>query len=98
MQKAILVKFFLCIFLCSCQLHSQTKKVFKIAFGSCSNQSYSLPIFNNIVNHTPDLFIFLGDNIYGDTDDMTKLKAKYQRLISKESYLNLKSTHNCYLG
>ena len=31
MQKAILVKFFLCIFLCSYQLHSQTKKVSKIA-------------------------------------------------------------------
>lgn len=90
MQKGIILKIFVCIFLFTFQIYSQTKKVTKIAFGSCSNQSYSLPIFNNIVNHTPDLFIFLGDNIYGDTDDMTKLKAKYQRLTTKKSYLNLK--------
>jgi alkaline phosphatase D len=61
-----------------------------MAFGSGSSQSYSLPIFNNIGSHTPDLFIFLRDNIYGETNDMTKLKAKYQRLISKESYMNFK--------
>ena len=38
---------------------------FKIAFGSCGNQNDELPIFNNVVNHQPDLFIFMGDNIYG---------------------------------
>ena len=76
----------------SMNLFSQYKlnSITKIAFGSCSNQSHSLPIFNNIVNHNPDLFIFLGDNIYGDTNDMTKLKSIYNRLATKESYLNLK--------
>jgi alkaline phosphatase D len=91
MQKSTLVKIVLCTLLFSFQINSQTKKkISKIAFGSCSNQSYSLPIFNNIVNHDPDLFIFLGDNIYGDTKDMDKLKSKYERLLSKDSYINLK--------
>ncbi len=63
----------------------------KIAFGSCGHETDPLPIFNNIVQHNPDLFIFLGDNIYGDTDNMDTLKAKYERLANKASYKNLKS-------
>ena len=62
----------------------------KIAFGSCSQEYKPLPIYNNIVSHRPDLFLFLGDNIYGDTKNMDTLKNKYQRLASKQSYKNLK--------
>jgi alkaline phosphatase D len=65
--------------------------VTKIAFGSCGSENHPLPIFNNVVEHNPDMFIFLGDNIYGDTKNMDTLKAKYARLGSKESYLNLKN-------
>ena len=36
------------------------------------------------------MFIFLGDNIYGDTESMDTLRAKYQRLANKSSYKNLK--------
>lgn len=64
----------------------------KIAFGSCGSENHPLPIFNNVVEHKPDLFVFLGDNIYGDTKNMDTLKMKYQLLGSKESYTNLKSS------
>lgn len=63
----------------------------KIAFGSCAQQNKSLPIFDTIVTHQPDLFVFLGDNIYGDTKDMHVLKQKYMQLSSKSSYKNLKA-------
>ncbi len=62
----------------------------KIAFGSCGREWEDLPIFNNVVEHDPDMFIFLGDNIYGDTKIMDTLRAKYQRLSSKPSFQNLK--------
>jgi alkaline phosphatase D len=62
----------------------------KIAFGSCGWQDHPLPIFNNIVEHEPDLFVFLGDNIYGDTKVMDTLRAKYSRLAAKPSFQNLK--------
>lgn len=52
------------------------KNISKIAFGSCSNQNNPLLIFNVVVKHQPDLFVFLGDNIYGDTDSMNTLQAK----------------------
>ncbi|MBI9042091.1 alkaline phosphatase D family protein [Lutibacter sp.] len=65
-------------------------KTTKIAFGSCGHQNDSLPIYNVVVKHKPDIFIFLGDNIYGDTYDMDVLKAKYDILKGKPSFQNLK--------
>lgn len=62
----------------------------KIAFGSCGNPRRPLPIFDHVVEHQPDLFIFLGDNIYGDTNDMNLLRQKYQVLGNLPSFQNLK--------
>lgn len=64
--------------------------VSKIAFGSCANQSSNLPIFNVVVDHKPDLFVFLGDNVYGDTHNMDTLAAIYKRMGNKPSFQNLK--------
>jgi len=63
----------------------------KINFGSCGHQDKPLPVFNTIVQQKPDLFIFLGDNIYGDTKDMEVLQAKYDKLGSKAEFQNLRS-------
>lgn len=69
---------------------SSPATTFTIAFGSCGSQEHPLPIFNDVVKHEPDVFIFLGDNIYGDTEDMEILRQKYEQLGSKPSYQNLK--------
>ena len=63
---------------------------FTVAFGSCASQDHPLPILDEVVKYQPDVFIFLGDNIYGDTEDMDVLRSKYQQLGSKPSYQNLK--------
>lgn len=44
----------------------EPKIVSRISFGSCANQSAPQPIWNAIVDFDPQLFIWLGDNIYGD--------------------------------
>jgi alkaline phosphatase D len=62
----------------------------KIAFGSCGSQDHPLPIFDVINSHKPDLFVFLGDNIYGDTDHMDTLRAKYGRLAAHTGFQILK--------
>ncbi|MEE9373283.1 MAG: alkaline phosphatase D family protein [Saprospiraceae bacterium] len=85
------------IFICLCSMHSIGCKkpdtiTTKIAFGSCGHEDHPLSIFDVVVDHDPDLFIFLGDNIYGDTDDMSILQSKYNQLTSKSTYKNLK--HN----
>ena len=52
----------------------------KIIFGSCADQDKDMPILKAINNENADLFIFLGDNIYGDTENMQDMADKYQRL------------------
>lgn len=68
----------------------ETSSSTTIAFGSCGSENHDLPIFDLVVKHNPDYFIFLGDNIYGDTKVMDTLKAKYQRLADKSSFQNLR--------
>ncbi len=66
------------------------KLISKIAFGSCASETAPQPIINLVVQHRPDVFVYLGDNIYGDTYDMKVLKAKYDSLAAKPEYQNLK--------
>jgi alkaline phosphatase D len=62
-----------------------------IAFGSCSHQDQPLPILRNIGDLKPDYFVFLGDNIYGDTRDSNVLKSKYDQLAKNPNFEYLKS-------
>lgn len=93
MKKTLLILSAVCI-INSCSVPVPDAKfpinTTKIAFGSCGWEGHPLPIFNSIVEHDPDLFVFLGDNIYGDTKSMDTLRAKYEQLASKSSYQNLK--------
>jgi alkaline phosphatase D len=64
----------------------------RIAFGSCGHQDKPLTILKTVVQHSPDLFIFMGDNIYGDTDKMCVLKKKYKKLAKNENFTLLKNS------
>lgn len=65
--------------------------VSRIAFGSCGHQDRDQPVLDTVVAKKPDLFIYLGDNIYGDTKDMEVLKAKYNKLGAKKEFQNLRA-------
>lgn len=61
--------------------HPQSRRsITRIGFGSCAKQDKPQPIWDAINALEPELFIFLGDNIYGDTLDMAELVAKYEML------------------
>ena len=62
----------------------------RIAFGSCGHQDKPLEIFRTIEQNNPDLFIFLGDNIYGDTKKMNVLRKKYKKLSNNQNYASLR--------
>lgn len=64
---------------------------FKIAFGSCMHQEKSLSILDVVSDSSPDYFVLLGDNIYGDTRIVDTLRFKYQQLAENTFYKNLKS-------
>ncbi|MEM8696449.1 MAG: alkaline phosphatase D family protein [Pseudomonadota bacterium] len=54
---------------------------FSIGFGSCARiqQDPIQPIWEAVAATRPDLFLWLGDNIYADTRDMDVLALEYQR-------------------
>lgn len=67
-------------------------QISRIAFGSCSHQDKDQPILWKVADKDPDLFIYLGDNIYGDTEDMAILREKYGDLGAKPEFQNLRET------
>lgn len=52
----------------------------RIAFGSCSTQDEPQGILRTALEWDPELFIYMGDNIYGDTRDMQVLQQRYETL------------------
>lgn len=63
----------------------------RIAFGSCAKQDRPQPIWEAIVQTKPQRFVFLGDNIYGDTHDMEELRRKWQMLAEQPGLKKLRA-------
>jgi alkaline phosphatase D len=70
------------------------RAVTRIGFGSCAKEDKPQPVWDAINALEPELFIFLGDNVYGDTRDMAELRAKYDRLGAIPGFRRLRErTH-----
>lgn len=67
-----------------------TEPLKRISFGSCAKQDQPQPIWEAIVSGKPELFILLGDNIYGDTNDMQLLRRKYRQLEDQPGFVKLR--------
>jgi len=52
----------------------------RIGFGSCLHQDKPQQIWRAVLRQRPQLFLMLGDNVYGDVSsgDMTELKRAYE--------------------
>lgn len=59
---------------------------FVIAFGSCNKSTLDNLLWDDISKSKPDLWIWGGDDIYADTDDMNKLEAMYSHQKSVSGY------------
>lgn len=71
---------------------SAQKEVNRIAFGSCSAHFGKQRIWKSVVEKAPDLWIWMGDNIYADTEDMAKMAYRYAQLDSNLNYRLLKNS------
>tara|TARA_Y100000588_G_scaffold380288_1_gene463907 strand:- start:2483 stop:3505 length:1023 start_codon:yes stop_codon:yes gene_type:complete len=71
---------------------AQAEKPLKlIAFGSCLKETRPQPIWEGVAAAKPDVFVLLGDNIYGDTRDMKKMKVKWDTFASVKGFEKLRS-------
>jgi alkaline phosphatase D len=74
----------------------QGEPVRRIAFGAGASQERPQPIWDAVVAGQPDLFLFLGDAVYGDTENVEILKAKYAQLAAVPGYQKLLQTCPVY--
>lgn len=69
--------------------HETEPVLTRVLFGSCVKQDQPVPIFDAILARQPELFLFLGDNIYADTTDMELMRSKYAKLGADAGFQRL---------
>lgn len=62
----------------------------EIVFGSCLDMT-DHPMLDRTLALPMDLFIFMGDNIYADTQDMAVMEAKYDALKTSRFFRGVRS-------
>jgi alkaline phosphatase D len=66
--------------------YSQTK-TYAIAFGSCDNQRLKNELWKSIDENHPVAWIWGGDDVYSDTEEMKELKENYAIQKNDSDYL-----------
>ena len=64
----------------------------RIAFGSCNDQAAPQPLWAPIRAAEPDRWIWMGDNVYGDTLNMTALDSIYARQNRRPGHRTLRES------
>jgi alkaline phosphatase D len=75
------------------QAVGQEAPLARIAFGSCAHQDKPQPIWQAVLAYRPELFIFTGDNVYGDVTSaaMTELRQAYAAAEKVEGIARLRA-------
>nr|HPH47737.1 alkaline phosphatase D family protein [Chryseolinea sp.] len=80
----------LCVLLTySTALQAQSVNITTIAFGSCSHEDDSVQLWKEVLQQKPDVWVWLGDLIYADTNDINVIKEKYDRQKRHPDYQKL---------
>ncbi|MDX1462326.1 MAG: alkaline phosphatase D family protein [Marinirhabdus sp.] len=60
-----------------------------VVFVSCNDQDRPQPLWKPIANNIPAVFVWGGDNIYADTENMDKMANDYQKLLQHPDYAEI---------
>src|SRR4051812_18937357 len=81
-------------------LAQQRPPLTRIAFGSCAYQERPQPIWGAVLRYQPELFLFVGDNVYGDVRDgrivpndqaMESLRYAYAQVARVQGFMQVKN-------
>ncbi len=86
-MKYTLIILILSLTVISCK-DDKTNNNFTIAFGSCNNQVLENVLWKEVKKNNPDIWIWGGDIIYTDTEDMTYMQQNYLKQKKDSSYSN----------
>ena len=64
----------------------------RILFGSCNKDYKPQPLWKTICAAKPDLWIWLGDCVYGSVDNMSEFAGKYRNAKSNLGYQELRNS------
>ncbi|MFN3682364.1 MAG: alkaline phosphatase D family protein [Fimbriimonadaceae bacterium] len=64
----------------------------RIALGSCADQDRPQPIWDAVLAAKPDVFLFLGDNVYASDPARLDVRAQYAKLARVPGFQRLRST------
>jgi len=94
MKKLLFPVVLLLLFSCKPSIHvlDVIEPDITMVFASCSHQDMDQPLWKPIIETHPDVFIWGGDNIYADTDDMQKMKSDYDKVLANPEYKKLASS------
>lgn len=62
----------------------------RISFGSCTDQNDPQPLWRDLINQKPDLWIWGGDNVYVDWDKSKDIKVSYDKQNKIPDYVEFK--------
>ncbi len=82
------MKFIFALFCLSPLLAEQP--ITRLACGSCYKAHRDKGIFKTIAAEQAQLFLFMGDNIYGDSEDEEVMREKYRQLNAQPDYAAFK--------
>ncbi|KHD87711.1 MAG: phosphodiesterase [Bdellovibrio sp. ArHS] len=66
------------------------KPLQRIAFGSCANQDQPEPLWQDIREAQPDLFLFMGDNVYASHPTQQPIAEQYRKMDQIPEYLAIR--------
>ncbi|MCR5889080.1 alkaline phosphatase family protein [Hymenobacter sp. J193] len=91
---------FLPVLLAGCTASNQPPAAdeLRLAFGSCNRQDLPQPLWDDIAADKPQVWIWLGDNIYGDSDDPKVLRQKYDAQFNQPGYRQLREQGTKVIG
>lgn len=75
-------------------LPKASRALTRIAFGSCNTAEQPIPVLRSVIADKADLFVYAGDNVYGDVRSgdpaAPELRAQYEKMAANADYQALR--------
>ncbi|SFP85464.1 alkaline phosphatase D family protein [Hymenobacter arizonensis] len=98
MKKSLLLALLSWLWLWGPAAQAQAQKELTLAFGSCNRVDLPQPLWPVIARDQPDVWLWLGDNVYGDTDDMAVLRRQYDTQFNLPGYAQFRAQIPTIIG
>lgn len=90
MRRKLAILFALALSVAGASAENSPQVIQRIAFGSCNREYKPQPLWKPIRECKPDLWIWLGDIVYGKAADLKDLERRYQTEKNHDGYKSLR--------